>query len=119
MAPRKIAQNLKEAVGQFTAELLAFWAVVTGWVTGRRERACRANALTALETASVALDRLALTGEVRYAKRRIDAAYAAMVVGDVVAVDSLYCAPPWAPPSAVSPAESPEVRMCSDERSTR
>lgn len=119
MAPRKI-ENLKEAVGQFTAELLAFWAVVTGWVTARRERRHVSEALAAIDAAAVALDRLTPTGEVRYAKRRIDAAYAAMVVGDVVAVDSLYCAPaPWAPPSsppsAPSPADSSSVRMCVDK----
>ncbi|CED92179.1 hypothetical protein [Actinomyces succiniciruminis] len=119
MAPRKIAQNLKEAVGQFTAELLAFWAVVTGWVGVRRERVRRSDALTALETAAVTLDRLTPTSEVRYARTRLDAAYTALVVGDVVAVDSLYCAPPWvppsSPPSAASPADSSSVRMCVDK----
>ncbi|RAX19462.1 hypothetical protein DRB06_13400 [Actinomyces sp. Z5] len=112
MAPRKI-ENLKEAVAQFTAKLLALWAVVTGWVGVRRERVRRSEALAALDAAAVALDKLAPTGEVRYARRRLDAAYAALVVGDVITVDSLYCAPLWAPPSApsaASPAESPEVR---------
>lgn len=115
-----------EAITKTRAGLVTAWSKSTAALrrvfAARRADARRADALTALETAAVALDRLTLTGEVRYARTRLDAAYTALVVGDVVAVDSLYCAPPWAPPSppsAASPAAASPVRMCSDERSTR